>query len=384
MKVIGRDLKANVLYNMFRTHTTSSIIQGIQKLRQISKIDYNFSKNGKGIYPIIITLEITHRCNLRCRTCWFWGKHGKYSGGGTFEEMSLDEIRRFIDSIVSFRPYLLITGGEPLLYPRIEEVIKYASKRGLFVGLITNGMLSNEKKISEVISAGVNFITISLDGPNGKVHNYIRNNKDSFKNCLRTIKIIKKLKGKKYFPILTVNLTISKYNYNKLNGILKLIEKLSPNILQFQHQWFTDSKNACLYAKWAKENLNINSDYIGTFETCAAKEVNGEKLYDELKKIKQESKIYVRIFPDLTRKETIEYYHSMKPLYNKFCINPWFGTYVKPNGDVVPCIDYVIGNVKKDDFKKIWNSDRMKNFRRIVRKQKYFPGCTRCCGFFQK
>jgi len=42
----------------------------------------------------------------------------------------------------------------------------------------------------------------------------------------------------------------------------------------------------------------------------------------------------------------------------------------------------VVGNVTETPFRQIWNSERMRLFRKVVREQRYFPGCTRCCGFF--
>jgi MoaA/NifB/PqqE/SkfB family radical SAM enzyme len=385
MKFIGRDIEAGLIYAMLKEHPYSSLLQGLQKLRQIARIDYKLFKNGKSFYPTIIAFEITHRCNLRCKTCWFWGEHGKYSQGGNFEIMSLDEIKNFIDSIASFRPYFLLTGGEPFLYPNIEEVVRYASSRGLFVGLITNGMLGTEKNIKNVLDAGLNFITVSLDSPQKTVHNNIRGNKNSFDNAIKTLRTLKRLKGTRHFPITPINLTVSKFNYRQLNGILKIAQKAGINVLQFQHQWFSDFPTSITYTKWAKNNLGLKSDHIKTFETCAALETNGALLYKSLKSMRDNPRgNYIRVYPDLNEKETITYYQGMSPVFNERCINPWFGIIVKPNGDVVPCIDYIVGNVKKESFKEIWNSDKMKLFRRKVKEQGYFPGCTRCCGFFQR
>lgn len=381
MRFIGREIDTKFAYNMFKIHPYTCLLQAIQKIRQIPKLDYKFFNDGTSFYPTIVTFEVTHRCNLRCKTCWFWGEHGKYSKGGKFEEMSLDEIKSFLDSISSFKPYLLLTGGEPLLYPEIEKIIKYASSKGIFVGLITNGMLATKEKLKKIIEAGLNFITVSIDAPNADLHNQIRNNKSSFDNCINTLKTIKELRGKKSFPIITTTFTISNYNFNKINGILETVEPFV-DILQFQHQWFTDSASAKAYAKWAEKNLNLNSHHIGDFETSSALEVDGGIVFDKIQEIRKRAKIYVRVYPDLTREETIKYYEGVEPVYNKSCINPWFGVFVKPNGDIVPCIDYVIGNVKKDSFQKIWNSEKMKLFRKKVKEQKFFPGCTRCCGFF--
>jgi MoaA/NifB/PqqE/SkfB family radical SAM enzyme len=52
---------------------------------------------------------------------------------------------------------------------------------------------------------------------------------------------------------------------------------------------------------------------------------------------------------------------------------------------VVPCGEYrhpelVVGNVVTDGFKRVWNGERMRHFRRVLWGRKLFPGCDRCCG----
>ncbi len=296
--------------------------------------------------------------------------------------MTLEEIKHFIDSVSWFRPYLLITGGEPLLYPGIEDVIGHASSSGLFVGLITNGMMAVEEKVEGLVKAGLNFINVSIDSPEKDTHNEIRNNAYSYDNCVKTLSNIKKVKAGALFPVVTVNLTVSKYNYDNLRNILELVESAGVRILQIQHQWFSDHTTSIAYAKWAKEHLGLESGHISTFETDAAHEVDGAVLFDQIKDIRDRAKVSVRVYPDLSREETISYYRGMDAVYNERCIQAWYGACIKPNGDVVPCIDYVIGNVTKTPFSQLWNSEKMRLFRREVREQGYFPGCTRCCGFF--
>ena len=388
MKFIGRDINLNVSYSMLTTHPYASLIQGFQKVRQVAGIEYRFLNNGKSFYPSIVTFEITHRCNLRCRTCWLWGTSGKYSGdeeSQRIKEMSPEEVTRFIDSVSSFRPYFLITGGEPLLHPNIGEVIQHASSRGLIVGLITNGMSAAVETITKVVDAGLSFMTISVDSPDKDTHNLIRNNKNSFDNCLNTLGIVKRLKGEKRFPIVTTNLTISNYNYEHLRGMLELADGAGVDVLQFTHQWFSDRGTSLDYSVWAETNLGLKSSHMGTFEADTASEVDGAVVYEQLEAIREQAKkyhTYVRVSPDLTREDTVAYYRGMSPVYTDHCINPWSGALVKPNGDVVPCIDHVIGNVTRTPFKQIWNSENMRLFRKRVKEQKYFPGCTRCCGFF--
>src|SRR4030043_408329 len=64
--------------------------------------------------PRVIDLELTNRCNLRCRMCWFYGESGV---GDTHrgEELSTDDVFRVIDQASKFKSAMYLGGAEPLL-----------------------------------------------------------------------------------------------------------------------------------------------------------------------------------------------------------------------------------------------------------------------------
>jgi len=64
------------------------------------------------------------------------------------------------------------------------------------------------------------------------------------------------------------------------------------------------------------------------------------------------------------------------------CVAPYRSAYVDIKGDLRPhtrCYDIVLGNIKEDNFLKIWNGKKYREFRAKIRKRA-FPGCARCCG----
>ncbi|MFH1591799.1 MAG: radical SAM protein [Candidatus Woesearchaeota archaeon] len=383
VRLIGRDIDLYKVLLLFLKKPNASFHQFFQKIREMSLLDYRSSKKGYSLPPSIITYEITHNCNLRCKTCWFYGNSGLYSKNtNPPESLDIGQIKKLIDNISSFKPYFLITGGEPLLYPHLKEVLYYADKKRLFFGLITNGILINEEKAQWIIDSGLNFITVSIDGPN-KLNNEIRGNPNAFDKAINGIALLKKHRKNKKFPIITINVTISKYNFDKIKEMVKIAEDAGVDILQFQHQWFSDNKTAKQYHLWAKNNLNLESNFIGGFENYSSLGIEVNKLKEQIEKIKSK-KVFLRVFPELTNNELNKYYASMDPVYTWRCVNPWFGTLIRPNGNVDPCIDYTFGNIKEESFKEIWNNEKARFFRKKVKQIKYFPGCTRCCGFFRK
>src|SRR5437879_8364891 len=58
---------------------------------------------------------------------------------------------------------ITISGGEPLMHPELEEVIRHIRKRGMIAGMITNGFLLSKERIASLNAAGLEHLQISID-----------------------------------------------------------------------------------------------------------------------------------------------------------------------------------------------------------------------------
>ena len=90
---------------------------------------------GRRIFPLVLMLEPTHRCNLRCVGC---GRIREY-GDTLDQEMTLEECLQAVDE--AGPPVITITGGEPLLYSRVDELVRAILARGKHIYFCTNGLL---------------------------------------------------------------------------------------------------------------------------------------------------------------------------------------------------------------------------------------------------
>lgn len=89
-------------------------------------------------FPLVLMLEPTHRCNLSCSGC---GRIREYHDT-LDQEMTLEECLHAVDE--SGAPVVTITGGEPLLYSHVRELVKGVLARGRHIYFCTNGMLLEE------------------------------------------------------------------------------------------------------------------------------------------------------------------------------------------------------------------------------------------------
>ena len=83
---------------------------------------------------------------------------------------------------------LQLTGGEPLIYPGVERIIKTLSCSGINLAITTNGMVSSPSIVEalQTMKGTGGWIQVSLDGLE-ETHNYMRANKQSFSKAISFI-----------------------------------------------------------------------------------------------------------------------------------------------------------------------------------------------------
>jgi len=107
-------------------------------------------------HPVLAHLIPIRRCNLSCTYC---NEFDDYSKPVPKAELfrRIDRLKEFGTSIVT------ISGGEPLLHPELEDVIRHIRKRGIIAGMITNGYLLTRERIESLNAAGLEHLQISID-----------------------------------------------------------------------------------------------------------------------------------------------------------------------------------------------------------------------------
>ena len=106
--------------------------------------------------PVIAHVIPTRRCNLSCSYC------NEYDA--VSEPVPTPEMLRRIDRLAELGTLsVTLSGGEPLLHPDAEEIIRRIRSRDMVAGLITNGYLLSEERIRKLNRAGLDHLQISID-----------------------------------------------------------------------------------------------------------------------------------------------------------------------------------------------------------------------------
>lgn len=107
-------------------------------------------------HPILAHLIPTRRCNIACAYC------NEYDH--TSAPVPIAEMLRRVDHLSGLGISIItLSGGEPLLHPELDNLIRHIRKRGIIASLITNGYLLGVERILRLNNAGLEYMQISID-----------------------------------------------------------------------------------------------------------------------------------------------------------------------------------------------------------------------------
>jgi hopanoid biosynthesis associated radical SAM protein HpnH len=135
-------------------------------------------------FPLVLMLEPTHLCNLACSGC---GRIREYADTLS-EEMSLEECLHSVDECPA--PVVTITGGEPLLYTHLHELIEGVLERGKHIYFCTNGLLLQDA-LGRMRPHSNFTLNVHMDGMEA-THNRILEHPDAFAMAVEGIRKAKK------------------------------------------------------------------------------------------------------------------------------------------------------------------------------------------------
>lgn len=199
-----------------------------------------------------LTLELTEKCNMRCKYCIYHEGKGGYREFGkndmTFEVAKL-AIDQFLTSSQKEQLYISFYGGEPLIcFDMIKQCTEYCLKaypdQNVCFTMTTNATLITEEIASYLASLPLTIITVSLDGPKD-IHDSNRvfqNGIGSFEQTMKGLKYLVDAFGNRVTDCILFNSVITDYSQKALGEI----------------QHFFDT------CEWIPKNLVHTSSYVDT------------------------------------------------------------------------------------------------------------------------
>ncbi len=117
-------------------------------------------------YPLLVDIELSSVCNLKCPMCYTITEEFKQKVNNKFMDFLL--FKKIIDEIKGKVPAIRLSlRGESTLHPKFVECIKYAKEKGIKeISTLTNGSKLDMDFFKQIVEAGIDWITISVDGLN--------------------------------------------------------------------------------------------------------------------------------------------------------------------------------------------------------------------------
>ena len=291
-------------------------------------------------------------------------------------ELNKDEILNIINGL-SVNSNITFTGGEVFLKKGIDEILKQATANHN-VTIASNGALLGTYA-ELIVKSGIQSLSISIDGP-AEIHEKIRNQKDLYNRIKSSLIKLNKFKEKNStsLPYVNFNTVILKDNFKFLPEIIADVKELGGNSCSFQ------ILDPSLNRSGLSLSDSIDLDPISIPDDEKIDPVVLKEYLKSLIKKATNEQIKISFIPSLNIDEIALYYQGRFNVNNWKCSLPWTTTRISPYGDVYPCLNFYIGNVKTDNLNNLWNHYRYIQFRNQIKKAGIFNSCVGCCKMVPK
>ncbi|MFO7753877.1 MAG: 12,18-didecarboxysiroheme deacetylase [Desulfobacteraceae bacterium] len=318
----------------------------------------------------VVVWNMTRRCNLKCVHCYAKSEDIDYKN-----ELTRDQALSMIDDLADFGvPVLLLSGGEPLVHPRLAEYAEYAVSKGMRAVISTNGTLITREKAGILKEIGLSYVGISLDGLE-KTHDSFRQVPGTFRKAMEGIRNCREAGIK-----VGLRFTINKRNYKEIPGIFDLLEEMEIPRACFYHLVYSGRGSDIAKEDLSHEETRKTLDLIlertrDLHDRGKPKEIltvdnhaDGPYLY---LKLKQEDPERAAEVLELLRMN--EGNNSGRGIG---CIS-W-------DGQVHPdqfWREKVLGNIKNRPFSEIWTDESNNFLMQLKEKKKHVKGRCAACNW---
>ena len=305
-------------------------------------------------FDFFVQWHLTERCNLRCRHCY---QERRKPG-----ELSNDEVKREIDGAVemlaaweeeygiSLSPSIHFTGGEPLLYRGLWNVIAHARQAGFDVAVLTNGSLVTAEDAVQAADLGIVDIQVSLEGP-PEIHDGIRG-PGSFTAAIRGVRLLHE-EGNQ----VSANMTLSRLNVESIEETVRAARDAGFDGMGFSRLVPCGSGESLLGDMLSSAEIKGAFGRAFALGSPSFTVTSGDPL----------AGVLAGVAPSPESSLTLS-----------GCSAGYSGVTITSDGSVMACrrIGIKIGNLRKTSLREIWSTSRL--LWRLRQRESYGGKCGQC------
>lgn len=296
----------------------------------------------------LLAWEVTRTCNLACLHCRAASLDNPYPG-----ELDTDAALNFLEELTELgSPIVILTGGEPLVREDIFTLAQRGTDLGFRMTLATNGILLTRDVAVRLKDAGVQRVSVSIDGATARTHDEFRAQGGAFEGALRGIAALKQADLE-----FQINTTITSKNIEEIPAI----QELAVDLGAVAHHVFL------LVPTGRGRNLHEQTFSAGAYEEVL------EWFYDQRGNVPISLKAtcaphYYRIMRQRAKEEGVKLTFETHGLdaVTRGCLGGIGFLFVSHVGDVQPCgyLEVNCGNILEKPIREIWeDSEVLKKLR---------------------
>lgn len=336
-------------------------------------------------------LQLTNRCNLRCKHCFQWNETGFFHNLNSTtqqEDMDLAVAEKLFRETRSVKSNVYLWGGEPLCYSKWEELCELLAEDPRWTVLCTNGILVEQKidslvKISESLA-----VMMSLEG--FEAENDAIRGTGTFKKVMHNIDLLMDLKRRGIFKgEVSVNCVISEAMADKLFDFMEFFEAKGVNTVYFCYPWYIPETTAVKMDQYFQERFaglfKLDSDTPASWHSYSHR-LNPDVLpvlKEQIAKINSRVwKIRIRFQPALEL-DQIDGFISNSEIPaqgRKACLAMSTRLNLMASGEVTICKlfpEFIVGDLRNQDLNEIWHGEAFTTFRESLGCG-LMPVCSKC------
>lgn len=308
----------------------------------------------------LLAWETTRRCNLACLHCRAAAGSGPYAG-----ELNTNEGIKLLDDVATMgQVVVILTGGEPLLRDDIFDLAAYGTRLGHRMVMAVNGTLMTPAVAHRLKDAGIQRVSISLDGASASSHDRLRAVEGAYDGALAGVAACRETG----LPF-QINTTVTRANRAELPAIHDLALKLKAAA----HHVFVLVPTG--RGELIREELVSPEEYEATLRWLLERQRDG-KLFIKPTCAPQYYRLW-RQDANVRGEKIAAATHGMEAM-TKGCLGGQGFVFVSYRGEVQPCgyLELVAGNIRETSFPAIWTGSDL--FRQLRRVDDYHGKCHAC------
>jgi len=202
-------------------------------------------------------LQVTYRCNFRCKICDFWKTRHQRE-----DELTLEQIRLIGRKLKQLGTLIIsLAGGEPLIREDLFDVIRILNEENHFPILITNGWFVNEDLAADILKAGLQEISVSVDYADPAKHDAMRGKEGSWKRAINALDLLHRKRPDRRNRVHMITVLMDD-NLDEIEALIKISRELGVTYMVNLYSWNRGSKERRLpHQKVSDYLLNLKQKY---------------------------------------------------------------------------------------------------------------------------